>query len=94
MTHFKQFTLFTLLFTALVLPLHGGDLILGIKGQTRHQIIVPDSIADVRLEKNVEAAANLMREAFAAQGIDLGEVRRSRESEKLCRALSQTLSIQ
>ncbi len=79
MTRSQRFALFTFLFTALVVPLRGGDLILGINGQTRHQIILPDSIPDVRLETSVKAAANLMRTAFAAQGIDLPI---AKESEK------------
>lgn len=59
--------------------LTGGDLILGVGGKTGHQIIVPDTIADERLEKSVNNAAALMQEAFAAQGI---EITVAKESEK------------
>ncbi len=68
-----------LLLAAGAAPLSAGDLILGVNGQTRHQVLVPDSIPDERLGKSVMAAADLMREAFAAQGIDLPV---AKESEK------------
>lgn len=53
------------------------DLILGFRGKSKYQIVVPDSFEETATESSVMRAAELVREAFAANKITLPVVKES-----------------
>ena len=62
------------------------DLILGFRGKSKYQIVVPDAFADAATESSVTRAAELVQQAFAANKITLPVVlsfRRGSQSERM-----------
>ncbi|MFA7158475.1 MAG: DUF4838 domain-containing protein [Kiritimatiellia bacterium] len=59
--------------------LSAGELVLGVEGQSKHQVVVPEKIENEKLAASVDAAAKLVQTAFASNGIALKIVK---ESEK------------
>ncbi|MBX7209044.1 MAG: DUF4838 domain-containing protein [Verrucomicrobiaceae bacterium] len=53
------------------------DLILGFRGKSKYQIVVPDAFADAATESSVTRAAELVQQAFAANKITLPVVKES-----------------
>lgn len=53
------------------------DIILGFRGKSKHQIVVPDAFADALAESSVTRAADLVQQAFAANRITLPIVKES-----------------
>ena len=53
------------------------DLILGFRGKSKYQIVVPDAFADAAAESSVTRAAELVQQAFAANKITLPVVKES-----------------
>lgn len=53
------------------------DLILGFRGKSKYQIVVPDAFADEASESSVTRAAELVQQAFAANKITLPIVKES-----------------
>ncbi|MEO6740201.1 MAG: DUF4838 domain-containing protein [Chthoniobacteraceae bacterium] len=56
------------------------DMILGFRGKSKYQIVVPDAAANAAAESSVTRAAELLQQAFAANAIKL-EVRKESEAE-------------
>ncbi len=54
-----------------------GDIILGVNGRTKHQIIVPDKYENPVSQQSVETSAKLIQDAFAANSIKLDIVKES-----------------
>ncbi len=58
------------------------DIVLGLNGRTKHQIVVPDVYANEAAKESVERAAKLIQELFAANKIELETVRESARDPK------------
>jgi len=58
-----------------------GDIILGVNGKTKHQIIVPDQYENPISQESVEQSAKLIQEAFAANSVKLDIVKESQKDK-------------
>ena len=56
-----------------------GDVILGVNGKTKHQIIVPDQYENPISQESVERSAKLIQEAFAANSVTLDIAKESQK---------------
>ncbi|MCA1810246.1 MAG: hypothetical protein LC725_12495 [Lentisphaerae bacterium] len=56
-----------------------GDVVLGVNGKTRHQIVVPDEYANPIARASVEYSARLIQEVFATNAITMEIVAESRK---------------
>jgi hypothetical protein len=68
---------FTTLMSGTV-ALAAEDLVLGFRGKTKYQIVIPDTFANAAVSNSVTQAAGLLKTAFAAQAVTL-EVRKESE---------------
>jgi hypothetical protein len=59
-----------------------GDVILGVNGKTKHQIIVPYQYDNPVSQVAVEGAAKLIQEAFAANSVKLDIVKESQKDKE------------
>lgn len=57
------------------------DLILGFRGKSKYQIVIPDKTANAAAEEAVKLSADLLKAAFAANNIDL-QVNRESKMDK------------
>ncbi len=62
--------------------LSAAEVILGVNGRTKHQIVIPDSFANKVAEESVIRAAKLMKKVFAASRISMDIVRESKIDRK------------
>ncbi|MGB8166892.1 MAG: DUF4838 domain-containing protein [Chthoniobacteraceae bacterium] len=53
------------------------DIILGFRGKSKYQIVVPDVAANAATESSVTRAAELLQQAFAANKVELATVKES-----------------
>ena len=67
------FCIFTILLHGI--PLTAGDIILGLNGRTKHEIVIPDTYKSKTAENSVRRASELMQKCFAANNIKLKIVR-------------------
>ena len=63
--------------------LSAGELILGVEGRSKHQIVVPDKIENEKIAASVDAAAKLVQTAFASNGIALKILKESEKDPEL-----------
>ncbi|MFA7158915.1 MAG: DUF4838 domain-containing protein [Kiritimatiellia bacterium] len=61
-------------------PADEEDLVLGFRGKSKYQVVVPDAYANEAVSGSVSKAATLITNAFAANGVIL-EVKRESEAE-------------
>ncbi|MEI6425029.1 MAG: hypothetical protein WCP55_22655, partial [Lentisphaerota bacterium] len=59
-----------------------GDVILGVNGKTKHQIIVPDQYENPISQEAVERSAKLIQEAFAANSVKLDIAKESQKDKE------------
>ncbi|MBO4649482.1 MAG: DUF4838 domain-containing protein [Lentisphaeria bacterium] len=64
------------------LPAMAGDIVLGVNGRTKHQIVIPDSYPNAAAEESVSRAAELMKQCFAANQIKMAVVKESSKDPK------------
>ena len=62
--------------------LSAAEVILGVNGRTKHQIVIPDSFANKVAEESVSRAAKLMKEVLAASRISMDIVKESQIDRK------------
>ncbi len=60
-----------------VMPVWAGDIILGLNGRTKHEIVIPDTYKSKTAENSVRRASELIQKCFAANNIKLKIVRES-----------------
>lgn len=73
----RKYFLAVLAVYTIMLSTFAGDVILGVNGKTKHQIIVPDKYENPIAKKSVEMSAKLIQDAFAANSIKLDIVKES-----------------
>lgn len=61
----------SVLFMCALLACQAGEIILGVNGKTKHEIVVPDQFRDESAKISVTRSAELIRQRFAAAGIDI-----------------------
>ena len=59
-----------------------GDVIIGLNGKTKHQIIVPDQYENPISQEAVERSAKLIQEAFAANAVTLDIAKESQKDKE------------
>lgn len=66
-----------LLTLILGMPGTAGDIVLGVNGRTKHEIVIPDTYANAAAKESVGRAAELMRRCFESNNIRMKIVRES-----------------
>ncbi len=78
---FMRFTAAIIVLMFGICTCHAGDIILGVNGKTRHEIVIPDKFKNKSAEVSAERSAKLIQRLFAVNKIKMNIVRESKKTK-------------